>query len=553
MQSTLKSLLFLLLTTVVCSAGAQTRQQVFDEIQKLLNKAVGEKVGSFSGEDKITKQVFTDKMVSCYKKGLSKYGSEWVHRYTNIPWNDFFEHVIYDATSDGKLKVVKLTFKKRFTSEFFTSDKAGADDPSEYSSMELYAKAKDGEEMEKYLKLLYGFKEKKAESPYNAQIRKFSREQTITWLKDKMNEYVEGGQFDRDFKISLDECKMVITYSGLTRKYEEVIPTKIKGISKYGGFEYESKIASIRATTADMIDNGDKTYRAFSSVGISTADEEVVSNIECALKHLATFCGKSSSSSPAATSSSSPVRTTETSTAQWYISAVSENPVTEQKWIRREGFPSSDISAKWKEDFYITDISYSGTDYPWFVLFAKKPYTDQIWRLSSNSADMLEIMTDECTKNTKMKVTSLAFIKDQWVMVATQGTVIGKQVFIQRSYFPEDLIRDYWKQGFYVTSMAAGKDGWIVVMSKGLNYTQQMMEKYSSWSNKKLQEESNRHFNITSLVKDKGTWYVIYTYERDIEKSDYSIQATLTSDSYQDFYKKGLRLYKTIYVPGAGQ
>lgn len=297
MNSVLKAILVLLIVSVSFNSYSQTREAVFASIQKIVNRATGEKIKSFSGEEKITKQVFTPNEVSCFTKSLSKYGSEWVKRYTGIPWNDLFEHVIFDQSGDGKIKIVKLRFKKNFKSEHFTSDEAGDDDPSEYNWMELYAMAKDKDDLDKYLELLYTFKEKKAESAFNAQIRRFTKDQTIAWLKDKMNNYVEGGQFDRDFKISLDECKMVITYSGLARKYEEVIPTNIKSISKYGGFEYASNVASIRSLTADMLDNGEKKYRAFSSVGISTRDEEVVENIECAMKHLASFCGNTTAAS----------------------------------------------------------------------------------------------------------------------------------------------------------------------------------------------------------------------------------------------------------------
>lgn len=288
--------IFVLLFSVIqLSVFAQTREQVFEKIQKLLDKAVGEKVKGFSNEEKITKQVFTPTLVSCNKKGLSKYGSEWVNRYTNISWNDFFEHFIYDATSDGKLQEIKLRFKKDFKSEFFTSDKAGDDDPSQYNVMELYIREKDKDEADKYFKLLYQFKEKKPESALNAQIRKFTKDQTLTWLRDKMNQYVEGGQFDNGFKIVIDECKMTINYSGLVRKYEAVLPTNIKSINKYGGFEYDSKIASIRTTTPDMIDDGKTSYNTSSPVGISNRDEEVMENIEVAFKHLASFCGKTSS------------------------------------------------------------------------------------------------------------------------------------------------------------------------------------------------------------------------------------------------------------------
>lgn len=297
MKRILKTTFVFLLVFGCFNSYSQTRETVFASIQNILNRATGEKIKSLSGEEKIIKQVFTPNEVSCYTKGLRKYGSEWVHRYTGMPWNDYFEHFIFDQSSNGKIKTVKLTFKKNFKSEYFTSDKAGDNNPGEYNWVEFYALEKDEEDLDKYLKLLYTFKEKKPESAFNAQIRNFTKDQTISWLEDMINKNVEGDQFDTDFKISLDECKMVITYDALVRKYEEVIPTNIKNISKYGRFVYETKIASIRSLTPDLMVNGEKKLRAISSVGIRTKDDEVMENIECAMKHLASFCGKTTTAS----------------------------------------------------------------------------------------------------------------------------------------------------------------------------------------------------------------------------------------------------------------
>lgn len=293
----IKATFLLLLVFVGFTSYAQSREAVFVSIQNILNRATGQKIKSLSGEEKIIKQVFTPNEVSCYTKGMRKYGSEWVNRYTGIPWNDYFEHFIFNQSENGKIKTVKLTFKKDFKSEYFTSDKSGDDNPGNYNWVEFYALEKDEEDLDKYLKLLYTFKEKKPESAFNAQIRRFTKDQTINWLEDKMNKNVEGDQFDRDFKISLDECRMVISYDALVRKYEEVIPTNIKNISKYGRFVYETKIASIRSLTPDLMVNGEKKLRAISSVGIRIKDEELMENIECAMKHLASFCGNTTTAS----------------------------------------------------------------------------------------------------------------------------------------------------------------------------------------------------------------------------------------------------------------
>ncbi|MBO9657895.1 MAG: hypothetical protein J7527_03640 [Chitinophagaceae bacterium] len=276
---------------------AQTKEQVHASIQKLLNKAVGQKLSSFTGDKKITKQVFSSAEVSLNEKNLNKYGTEWVHRYTDIPWNDFYEHVIFDESSNNKLNMLKMRFKKSFKSEFFTSDKPGDEDARKYNTIELYLLAKDAEAMEEQMKLLYTLREKRPESAFNAKIRAFTKEQTITWLKAKLLEKMEGGQFDQDIRIvSMDECKIKVTYTSLGRKWEADIPTAIQEITDHGVFKYATKIASKKNNSPDMLVDGERTYSEYAAIGIDENDEELMDNIGCAMKHLAGFCKNGSSS-----------------------------------------------------------------------------------------------------------------------------------------------------------------------------------------------------------------------------------------------------------------
>lgn len=143
MKSILQAIIVIIAITSSGSAYSQTKEEVYANIQSLLSKATGEKIKSFTGEEKITKQLFSEKTVARYLKGIGKYGSEWVYRYSTIPWNDLFEHYIFSESSNEKLQLVQLKFKKAFTLEQFTSDKNGSDDPREYNMIELYVRDKD--------------------------------------------------------------------------------------------------------------------------------------------------------------------------------------------------------------------------------------------------------------------------------------------------------------------------------------------------------------------------------------------------------------------------
>ncbi len=276
--------------------NAQTKQEVFTGIQKLVDKTKGEKVKSndvFSKkDDKLGKQFFTEKevTVSTIPGGKSDY--EWISRSSEILWNDFFDYLIYTEFKNSNLQIVKLNFKKEFKNEHFTSKENGDTYPSTSSSFEFYILTSDKNELTQLLTRLYDLKEKKVESVFNAQINSFTKQQTLDWLKEQLKTHIRLGDMDSNGKIvSLDACNLVVTYRNLVRNYEEKLPTNIKTINKYGKFEYSTAIAGIRTTTPDRIDNGEQKNNITSSaVRIDNQDEEILENIEYALKHLAGFC-----------------------------------------------------------------------------------------------------------------------------------------------------------------------------------------------------------------------------------------------------------------------
>lgn len=283
-----------------------TEEEVFSNIQRLLDRAVGEKKSGFMGERKITKQVFARTTIACYQKALGKHGSEWVNRYSDFSWNDFFDHSILVLAENSKLSQLTLIFKKNFKDEYFTSDRTGDDSPNYYNKMELFILEKDKTDAEKYVKMLYDLKEKKPESSMNATIRSWSKSQTIDWLKSKMTNLLSGGTFDENIKvITLDECRIAITWNDIVYKYEGEMPTRIKAINKYGKLEYDQAIAWSRPLNG-FINDGSKNYGKYSSLYIRTDNEELLENMECALKHLSGFCGQQPVSTSSSASSTKP-------------------------------------------------------------------------------------------------------------------------------------------------------------------------------------------------------------------------------------------------------
>ena len=166
--------------------NSQTRQQVFGSIQKLVSKTEGQKVKSNNvfakKDDKLGKQVFSEKVISVNKipEGKSKY--EWVYRASEISWNDFFDYFIYSEYNNGDLNIVRLNFNKPFKNEHFTNNEDGDTSPATSDSFEFYVLSSDKYEITNLLDQLERLKEKKPESEFNKEIAKFSKEQTLSLI-----------------------------------------------------------------------------------------------------------------------------------------------------------------------------------------------------------------------------------------------------------------------------------------------------------------------------------------------------------------------------------
>ncbi|MCB0448368.1 MAG: hypothetical protein KDD03_12840, partial [Gelidibacter sp.] len=293
--------------------NSQTRQQVFGSIQKLVSKTEGQKVKSNNvfakKDDKLGKQVFNEKVISVNKIPEGKSSYEWVYRATEISWNDFFDYLVYTEFNNDKLQVVRLNFNKSFKKEHFTNDNDSDTSPSTSDYFEFYVLTSDEDELIQLLKRLESLKEKKPESEFNKEIAKFGKEQTITWLTEKLKKHITGDDYTRGLTlVSIDACKLVFDYSNMVgRKYREIIPTDIASINKYNQFTYNADVCISKSYAFGIIQDKDETtYKNTSFLNIYTTDEDLVSNINFAMKHLTSFCnGTNASKNTASTANNS--------------------------------------------------------------------------------------------------------------------------------------------------------------------------------------------------------------------------------------------------------
>ncbi len=295
----MKTKLTVVIIALLCGiqVNSQTRQEVFGNIQKLASRAEGQKLKSNNvfakKDDKLGKQVFNEKVISVNKIPEGKSSYEWVDRATEIPWNDFFDYLVYTEFNNNKLQVVRLNFNKPFKIEHFTNDNDSDTSPSTSDYFEFYVLTSDEDELIQMLKHLESLKEKKPESEFNKEIAKFSKEQTISWLTEKLKKHITGDDYTRGITlVSIDACKLVFDYSNMVgRKYREIIPTDIAAINKYNQFTYNEDVCISKSYAFGIIQEEDETtLKNTSFLNVYTKDEDVVSNIAFAMKQLAAYC-----------------------------------------------------------------------------------------------------------------------------------------------------------------------------------------------------------------------------------------------------------------------
>lgn len=126
---------------------------------------------------------------------------------------------------------------------------------------------------------------------FTTQSQAQTKEETITWLKEKLGEYMVGLGDDSNVTIgSIDECKIVFNYLydsfGRKVQYQQILPTAIASINGNGNFIYNA------ALTSNQAQGHVPEFSKDSYLKLADREENIRSRVEKALKHLATFCPK---------------------------------------------------------------------------------------------------------------------------------------------------------------------------------------------------------------------------------------------------------------------
>lgn len=121
-----------------------------------------------------------------------------------------------------------------------------------------------------------------------------TKEETISWLKEKLIKCIDLEILEDFSVISIDECKIVINYRYKVKnggtKYQITLPTDVENITNDDGvFRYKAKIIIDKNLESEKVHFSDNTWNC---LRIAEREENIRERIVKAMKHLATFCPK---------------------------------------------------------------------------------------------------------------------------------------------------------------------------------------------------------------------------------------------------------------------
>lgn len=145
------------------NSNAQSIDELFAQLNKLVANAKGEKYkgGVFYEAKTVGQQEFSQSSVVCREIDKKKPKTEWVSRYTMMPWAKVRDFYVLNVNDNDKLGQLLIRFNAVVNWEHYTADKNGDADPYAGERIEMYVLEKDGEEVKRLINNIVAFFQKK--------------------------------------------------------------------------------------------------------------------------------------------------------------------------------------------------------------------------------------------------------------------------------------------------------------------------------------------------------------------------------------------------------
>ncbi|GEM_PF-2689239 len=237
---------------------------------------------------------------------------------------------------------------------------------------------------------------------------------------------------------------------------------------------------------------------------------------------------------------------------------------TTQFWSTNKSFPSDDIKKKWDEGFYITGLRYGFDDNYILIMSKNATLKGQRWATRETFAELdkeiAKMWNGDKPTHPKYRITYLSYVKDKWLMVASEGTYTNNNQRVYRvkkptsyyfsdSYapFPISSIELQWKEKRYVDAIAYNpKDmEYVYTMSDASYYVDQKYESYTHLDENEFKAWEKKDYFPSQIVKQDGTYHVIYTkYSKSFKYSDQQLITAETAPTrgVKAYWDKGFTI-----------
>lgn len=193
-------------------------------------------------------------------------------------------------------------------------------------------------------------------------------------------------------------------------------------------------------------------------------------------------------------------------TGMWIVVLTQNTPITQQKMFVTSEFPEKYIKEAYKEGYKPTSLNYGNGH--WMLVSSKGIKQDVSWYTTSelNSAFVKNI------KEQKLVITHLSYGANRWVALCQNEPRITIQEIEKSGYYPEDSIREYWKNSFDIAWIIYGDGNWIssyITYKSEATLAQEKIQRA-------IQERANKVEQFLKTYKQGEFFKAIEIFEKDI-------------------------------------
>ncbi|MCS7029598.1 MAG: hypothetical protein NZ519_12620 [Bacteroidia bacterium] len=142
-------------------------------------------------------------------------------------------------------------------------------------------------------------------------------------------------------------------------------------------------------------------------------------------------------------------------THAWITVMTFQTGLKEQKMFVTSEFPEKHIQQAHLEGYQPTTLAYGNG---FWILIASKGVINQVSWFSTSELDRAFVKN---IKEQKLIITDLVYGANRWVALCQKNPKITIQEIEKSDYYPEDSIREYWKNSFDIAWITYGQGYWI--------------------------------------------------------------------------------------------